>query len=209
MLKFLIGPALVGAGYAAGSYYGADAEQTVHKSPSATYEVIEQALNNMPTSGMTSFEGGTAVRYELKVERAPGEKLVATLFFEGKEGAAAELTFVPQNGGRDTLIKARIHADRSVLRPALAGTDKARLAYAPDWMLNLTFKPLLKQLAGEIESGQSAKLDGIEGGETQAQWEANLNDEQRGDRARWGQYEATAPALDPDAAARNSDRKDD
>ena len=27
MLKFLVGPVLVGAGYAAGSYYGADAEQ--------------------------------------------------------------------------------------------------------------------------------------------------------------------------------------
>jgi len=57
MYKFLIGPALVGAGYATGSFYGADAEQLVHKSPSVTYAAVDQALANIRKSGTTFFDG--------------------------------------------------------------------------------------------------------------------------------------------------------
>ena len=49
---------------------------------------------------------------------------------------------------------ARIHSDHTVLRTALAGTNKARLAYAPDWMLNLAMRPLLQQLATQIEQAK-------------------------------------------------------
>ena len=204
MLKFLIGPVLVGAGYAAGSYYGADAEQLVHKSPSVTYAAIDQALGNMRTSGTTFFDGGTPVPYEIKADRTPDEKVVVHLLFAGRQGAEADIDLLPRDGGSSTLLTTRIHADRSVLRNALAGTDKARLAYAPDWMLNLTFKPLLQQLASQIEQGQSARFEMVSEGEAEAQWEANLSDEQRNQIAEWRQYDATRPAVDPDEAARNS-----
>jgi hypothetical protein len=200
MVKFLIGPALVGAGYVAGSFYGADAEQLVHKSPSVTYAAVEQALANMSASGTTFFDGGTPLPYELKVDRTLDQKLVVTLLFAGKQGAEAELSFTPQNDGKDTLVATRIHGDRSVLRNALAGTSKARLAYAPDWMLNLSAKPVLKQLAEQIEQGETASL-GLTAGEAQAQWESNLSDEQRQQVAEWRQYEATRPAVDPNAHA--------
>jgi hypothetical protein len=200
MLKFLIGPVLAGTGYVVGSYYGSDAEQLVHKSQDKTYEAIDNALSNMRQSGMTSFDGGTPVPYEIKVERTPDEKLAVMVFFSGKQAGETDFTFVPQNGGHDTLIKTQIHADRTVLRPALAGTDKARLAYAPDWMLNLTAKPLLQQLATQIEQGQRAEL-GMTAGEAQAQWEAGLNDEQRAQVSEWRQYDATRPSVDPNAAA--------
>jgi hypothetical protein len=203
MLKFLIGPLLVGGGYAAGSYYGADAEQAIHKSPAVTYAAIEDALASMRTSGTTFFDGGTPMPYSLKLDRTPDAKLVVTLFFAGKEGADAEITLVPQNGGNDTLVKANIHANRSVLRTALAGSDKARLAYAPDWMLNLSLKPLLNELATEIEEGRSARVAGLTEADAEARWEANLTDEQRAGVAQWRQYQATEPVLDPDAAARN------
>jgi hypothetical protein len=203
MLKFLIAPVLAGAGYAAGSYYGADAEQLVHKSPSAAYEAIDLALGNMRSSGTTFFEGGTPLPYEIKVDRTPAERLVIHLLFAGKQGAEADIEFRPTDGGNSTLIAMRIHSDRSVLSTALAGTDKARLAYAPEWMLNLTFKPLLKQLAAQIEQGQSARFEVISEGEAEAQWEANLSDEQRNHMAEWRQYEATQPAVDPNAAAQN------
>jgi hypothetical protein len=203
MLKFLIGPALAGAGYAAGSYYGADAEQLVHKSPSVTYAAIGQALDNMRTSGTTFFDGGTPMPYEIKADRTPDQKVVIHLLFAGKEGAEADIDLVPKDGGNSTLIAARIHADRSVLRTALAGTDKARLAYAPDWMLNLSFKPLLQQLAMQIEQGQSARFEGMSEGEAEAQWENNLSEDQRNQMAEWRQYDATRPSLDPDAAAQN------
>ena len=201
MLKFLIGPALVGAGYTAGSYYGADARQLVHTSPAVTYAAVEQALANTRQSGTTFFDGGTPMPYRINVDRTLNEHLVIHLLFNGQQGAEADLTFAPQNDGKDTLITTRIRADRSVLRNALAGTSKARLAYAPDWMLNLTARPLLQQLAQQIEQGQPASLDGSTGSDAEAQWEANLTADQREQVSEWHQYEATKPSVDPDAAA--------
>jgi hypothetical protein len=40
-------------------------------------------------------------------------------------------------------------------------------------------------------------------GEAEAQWENNLSDDQKNDVAEWRQYDATRPAVDPDADARN------
>src|SRR5256885_11503849 len=135
MWKFLIGPMLVGAGWLTGSIYGRDASQVVHKSPDEAYAAVERAVDNVPPSGTTHFDGGQPVAYELKVERTPEQRLVVSLWFAGRQGAEADLMFAPENGGKDTRITARIHGDRAVLRPALAGTDKARLGFAPDWML--------------------------------------------------------------------------
>jgi hypothetical protein len=201
MLKFLIGPVLVGAGYGVGSYYGSDAEQLVHKKPTQTYAAVEAALGNVRQSGTTSFDGGTPVPYELHIDRTLDQRLIVTLLFAGQEGAEADIDFTPRDNGASTLIATHILAERSVLRPVLAGTSKARLAYAPDWMLNLTFKPVLQQLAGQIEKGEIARFDGMSEGEAQAQWESNLSDEQRGEVAQWRQYDATRPAVDPDADA--------
>jgi hypothetical protein len=203
MLKFLIGPVLVGIGYLTGSYYGSDAQQVVHRAPGETYTAVEQALDNIRQTGTTSFEGGTPVAYEMKIDRTPDQRLVITLLFNGLQGAVADIAFTPQNDGKDTLIATRIHTDHSVLRTALAGTDKARLAYAPDWMLNLTMKPVLKQLAAQIEQGQAATFQGMSPGEAEAQWESQLNEEQRQEVADWRQYDATRPAVDPTADAQH------
>ena len=203
MLKLLIGPVLVGAAYAAGSYYGADAEQLVHKSPSITYAAVEQALANMPQSGTTFFEGGKPAHYEIRIDRSLDQALLVTLFFEGKEGGEVAIDFTSRDGGASTLVASRIHANRAVLRQVLAGTSQSRMAYAPDWMLNLTFKPVLQQLASQIEQGQSAKIPALGEGEAEAQWESNLSDEQRNQMDEWRQYDATRPATDPNAAAQH------
>jgi hypothetical protein len=201
MLKFLIGPMLVGGGYLAGSIYGSDAEQLVHKSPSATYAGVEQALGNVRQSGTTFFEGGTPMPYELRIDRTLDQRLLVTVFFAGRQGAQADVTFTPRDGGASTLVATRIHADHRVLRAALAGTSEARLAYAPDWMLNLTFKPVLRQLAEQIEQGQATSLGPMSEGEAEAQWEANLSDEERQQMAAWRQYDATRPSVDPSSEA--------
>jgi hypothetical protein len=204
MWKWLIGPALLGTGCVAGSVYGRDAEQVVHKSPADTYAAVEQALDNMRQSGMTSFDGGTPMPYEIRIDRAYNERLDVTLLFAGKEGAEAELDFAPVGGGKDTFVKARIHGDHGVLRSALAGTSRARLAYAPDWALNLAARPLLQQLAQQIEQGETAQIaPPMTQADAEAQWEQNLTDEQRGEVQQYHQYEATRPTTDPDADARN------
>lgn len=202
MLKLLLGPLLLGVGYAAGSYYGSDTEQVVNKSPSVTYSAFGEALDSLKPSGTTSFEGGIPVQYELRVERTVNQKLVVALLFAGRTGAEVDIDFIPEGGGARTRVAARIHADRTVLRKILDGTSRARLAYAPDWMLNLTFKPVLGQLAGEIERGDLARIEGVSQGETEAQWESALPDDQRQKLAEWRQYDATRPATDPEADAR-------
>jgi hypothetical protein len=69
-------------------------------------------------------------------------------------------------------------------------------------MLNLSFRPLLRQLADQIESGQTLQIE-AGGDQTEAQWESNLSVEERDQVAQWRQEEATHPTVDPDAAARN------
>lgn len=198
MYKFLIGPALMGAGYVAGRVYGADAEQLVHKSPAASYAAVEQALDNLRPSGTTSFEGGTPVPYEFKIDRIADQHLTVILSFNGQPAAEADLDFIGKNDGKDTLLVTKIHSVHSVLRTALAGTDKAKLAYAPDWMLNLAARPLLQKLAAQIEEGGSAGdfMQDWTPGQAEAQWEANLNSEQREDVSQAQQYDATRPVVD-------------
>ena len=200
MRKLLIGPALTGVGYAAGAYYGAEAQQLVHKSPDETYEGVSHALDNMPQRGTTQLEGGKPVPFELRVDRELDKQLVIHVLFDGREGGQTEIDFAPQADGKDTIVTAKAHGERAVLSEALAGTSKARLAYAPDWMLNLfAVRPLLQQLAQQIESGQQAQI----GEMTEADWEASLPADQQREMEEARQYDASRPMVDPDADARN------
>jgi hypothetical protein len=202
MWKWFIGPTLVGTGWLAGSVYGRDAEQLAHKSPDDTYAAVEQALGDLPESGTTSFDGGTPMPYQIKVDRTPERQLLVTLSFAGRQGARAEFDFADRDGGKATMITVHVHGDHQVLYQALAGTSRARLAYAPDWMLNLAARPLLAEIAQEIERGEMAKFTGpTSEGEAEAQWEQNLGEEQRNNVQEWRQYDATRPTSDPDTAA--------
>jgi hypothetical protein len=196
--KLLIGPVLTGAGWIVGSYYGAEAQQVVHKSPSDTYDGISRAIDNMHSSGTTHFEGGTPMPYEIRAERTADQQLVVHLVFDGHEGATTELHFVPQDDGKDTMVSGKVHTDRSVLRQALAGTSSARLAYAPDWMLNLLMvRPLLQKLGQQIEQGQEMQVPGM----SEAEWESSLSPDQQRQEQEWRQYDASRPTVDPDADA--------
>lgn len=208
MWKLLSGPLLMGAAYIGGSIYGRDAEQIVHKSPSETSDAIDATLANIQPSGTTHFEGGTPMPYEIKVAHGDNRHLTVTVLFDGKQGAAATIDFLPQDGGKATLITAQVHGDHAVLRQALAGTDKAKLAYAPDWMLNLSARPLLAQIAGEVERGEMS--DPTQGPTSQAEWEGQLPPDQREQVQEWRQYDAARPTTNPDADAQqymNGDRQ--
>jgi hypothetical protein len=201
MLKFLIGPLLLGVGYIVGSIAGRDSEQLVHKSPSETYAAIEAAADNVPHSGTTFFDGGRPMPYQIKVDRTPDDRLALSLLFGGQLGAEAEFQLTPENGGRDTLVTVHLHGSPSVLRTALAGTSKAKLAYAPDWMLNLTARPMLRQLAEQIERGGGASLAPSGDSSPQEPWESNLTTAQQEQAGEWQQDQATRPAVDPNTDA--------
>lgn len=202
MWKFLLGPLLLGVSYAVGSIYGADAEQLVHKPADEVYSAMSDTVDGPSQSGTMQLEGGKPVPYEVKVERTPGQRLLVRLIMDGREGAEAAVDFAAADGGAATLMKVQVHADHAVLRGALAGTDKAKLAYAPDWMLNLTAKPLLRQLAEQIEKGQA--IGGpMQGFQTRAEWESSLPPDKQEQVQEWREYDASRPTLDPDAAAEN------
>jgi hypothetical protein len=159
---------------------------------------VSHALDNMPQSGTTQFDGGKPVPFELRVDRQLDRQLIVHVLFAGREAGSTQIDFAPQNGGKDTMITAKAHGERAVLTDALAGTSKARLAYAPDWMLNiLTVRPLLQQLAQQIETGQQAEIPGM----SQADWESSLPPDQQREVQQYRQYEASRPTVDPDADA--------
>ena len=202
MWKFVLGPVLMGIGYIVGSIYGESVEQVVHKRPATVYSAMSRMLSARAHGGTMRFDEGAEVPYKLTIERTPGERLVAHLMLDGRQGAEADIQFKPQDDGEATLMTARVRADRSVLREALAGTSKARLGYAPDWMLTLTLKPLLRQVGEQIEQGAPANAQVF------ASAEAQMSPEQREQLGKWRQYDATRPTLDPDRAARKYLGKD-
>lgn len=200
MWKWLIGPVLTALGYAAGSYYGSDAEQIVHKSPEEVRTAVAQALTDR--GGTMELEGAAKpIPYEVRVDDAEGGKLTAHLIMDGRQGGEADVTFTPEDNGAATLVAVRIHADRKVLGDTLAGTSKARLAWAPDWMLNLASHQVLRALAGQIESGE-AIADPLQDAPSQADQEAQLPPDKQKQLQEWRQYDASRPMTDPNAAAK-------
>lgn len=178
----------------AGSFLADDVRQVVQKRPAVVYDNVSTALANTPMSGTMQLEGGELVPYRLKVDRGPGEHLVVHLMLDGGEAGQIDLSFTPENGGESTLIIAKVASDGKVVREELAGTDKAKLGYAPDWLLNFAFGKSLREAAVEIEKG-SFVFDPVGGGE------ASMTVEEQQQIDRWRQYEATRPTTDPNAAA--------
>jgi hypothetical protein len=200
MWKLMIGPALLGGGYIAGSVYGRDSEQVVHKDPATVYAAVEQAIDGARQSGTMQLEGGAPVEYELRVDRTPEQQLLVHVLMNGVEGASGLFRLTPESGGKDTLVALKVHTDHSVLRSALAGTDKAKLAYAPDWMLNIAARPVLQKLAEQIEKGELV-ADPTQGFTSQAEWESQLPPDQQKEMQEWRQYDAARPMVDPNADA--------
>jgi hypothetical protein len=196
MWKFLLGPLLLGAVCLFGSIYGADAEQVVHKPPSKVRAAVREAIAVAP-SGTVPLDGGQPLSYEMRIERISDEQMVVTMMMNGKQGAETQLRFTPQNDGKDTLVTANVHTEHAVMREALAGSSKAKLGYAPDWVFNLTIRPLLKKFAEQTEQGGA--MDGL----MDSRSRGDMSPEEERQLQEWRQYDATRPAVDPNQAARN------
>ncbi|MCL6699591.1 hypothetical protein LZ496_12455 [Sphingomonas sp. NSE70-1] len=153
MKMFLIGPALLGAAHVAGSIFADDTREIVRQRPAFVYSTVSQALANTPESGTMEFESGPPVPYSISVDRNPGRNMVIHVKFNGREAGQIDLRFLPENGGKETLMIARVESDGKVVREELAGTEKAKLGYAPDWLLTFAFGRSLRETAQEIERG--------------------------------------------------------
>jgi hypothetical protein len=201
MWKFLLGPILLGTICIAGSIFGADATQIVHKPPSVVREAVTQAITNA-ASGTIPLEGGKPLAYELRREWLYDDEMVVTIMMTGEQGAVTRLRFTPQDDGKATLVTAKIHTEHPVMRRALAGSSKAKLGYAPDWVFNLTFRPSMKKFAEQIEGG-GAVGDPTQGFQSQADWQAGLSPDEQRRLEEWQQYDASRPMVDPNEAAQS------
>ena len=200
MRKLLIGPALLGATCLGGSLYGSDARQVVHKNPEVVYAAVARAIDTGERRGTMQIES-VKVPYEVEVDRVPDERLVVRLMMNGRQGGEGQIGFAPENGGKDTLMTLKVHTDHKVIGEAFAGTSKAKLAFAPDWLLNLAAKTLLQQVAEQIEQG-ALVANPAQAYLSQADWEASLPPEKQREVQEWRQYEASKPMVDPSADAK-------
>lgn len=195
---FLIGPALLGLVHLTGSILKNDTTQIVRKRPATVYASLSNAIAVSPLSGTMQLEGGKPVPYRVRVDRTPGERLVLHMLLDGREAGQVDVAFTPENGGEATLMTAKVNSVGKVIREELAGTDKAKLGYAPDWVFNFAIGGTLKELAAQIEQGTlmagptRSFMGGAEGG---------MSTKEREQREAWRQYNATRPTTDPNAAA--------
>ena len=150
---FLIGPALLGGAHILGSSLSDDTRELVRKPPAAVYANVSQALASWPQTGSWQLEGAPPIPYRISVDRTPRERLVVHVMFNGRKAGQVDLNFTPANGGKETLIIAKVGSDGRVIREELAGTDKAKLGYAPDWLLTFAFGKSLTDAAPALESG--------------------------------------------------------
>jgi hypothetical protein len=195
---FLIGPALLGLIHLTGSILANDVTQLVRKSPATVYANLSSAIAISPLSGKMQLEGGKPVPYRVRVDRTPGERLVLHLMLDGREAGQVDVGFTSQDGGQATLMTANVDSDGKVIREELAGTDKAKLGYAPDWVFNFAIKGTLKELAAQIEQGtlMAEPTRSLTGGDA-----SEMSAEEREQRDAWRQYNATRPTTDPNVAA--------
>jgi hypothetical protein len=201
MLKFLIGPVLAVIVWVVGSYYGRNAEQLVHKSPNAVYaalsNIVDESKERDPT---VKREDGRPMQMALDVTaHDPGKSLSMQLLFDGQAAVTADVTLTPEQDGKATLMKVKLHGDHAVLRDKLAGSKQARLAYAPDWLLNLTFRPVLKSIGEDIDKEQD--FASILRSGSEAQGAGTLSPDQQRQMEQAQQYEAARPITDPNADA--------
>jgi hypothetical protein len=195
---FLIGPALLGVVHLTGSVLANDVTQIVRKRPATVYADLSSAIAVSPLSGTMQLEGGKPVPYRVRVDRTPGERLVLHMLLDGREAGQVDVAFTPENGGEATLMTAKVDSVGKVIREELAGTDKAKLGYAPAWVFNFAISGTLKELAAQIEQGTltAQPTRSFMGGA-----EGEMSAKEREQREAWRQYNATRPTTDPNAAA--------
>jgi hypothetical protein len=151
-------------------------------------------------SATLTRQDGRKVETALNIANSdPDKSMAIQLTFDRQPGVSAHVTLTPQEGGAATLMAVKLHGNYAVLHDMLAGTKEARLAYAPDWLLNLTFRPVLRALGEDIEKERG--FASLSGGESQADWEAKLSPGEQQQVAAWRRYEAARPATDPNADA--------
>lgn len=200
-----------GAGlWALGGGAGADAEVTVHKPPQAVYAAVSDAFDQMEISEVIPADDGSTVAFQVTVEREPGESLSSAVLVDGEEAARVEFTVSAEDGGAATRLTGDLEVDQAVLQKHLADGPNQDVTKIPEFAFDMAMKAALKDMAEKIEAGMPLASPGQSLAALRMQHRqgtpSNVNEQMAQATRRYAEQEkmrqATQPALDPNAAAR-------
>jgi hypothetical protein len=190
---------------------GHDAEQLVKKDPSTVYQAFAGAFEEGAMGGASQYSNLWNGGYQVFVNKRSATKLDVVTKFDGKTSSEVHFTFTPKDGGKATLVDADVAVDTAVMRKAFVGTPKENLANIPEPAFKQGMQRMMAKYAERIEAGMPLNSSS-EGWQTAAmdlppEFYEGMSDEQRAAIRQHGEEErqdaASAPTLDPDAAAKN------
>jgi hypothetical protein len=176
---------------------GADASQVFHQKPDVVYDAFVEAWSS------TNNDAIGEVPIEVQTEKTEDKKLDVKVLINHETATEAHFTFTPQKDGAETLVKASVSVDQTVMRKAFAGTEAgARFANIPDFAYRMAMQRMLQKWAGRLDSGMPM----TDGYATAFAKPSELdpsyaNSESRYEQRR-KQEKASEPMVDPDANAR-------
>jgi hypothetical protein len=189
---------------------GHDARQVIKAEPAAVYAAFGDAFSQGAVGGASQYSNLWHGGMQTFVEKPSGTAMDVITKFDGKPATAVHFTFTPQNGGKATLVEADVTVDHAVMHDALAGTPMAAQGNLPDGAFVAGMQRLMSKYAVRMEAGMPLN-DASEGwmtagGDPPPEFYEGMPEEQRAqiqrDEQQRGEEAATAPAVDPDAAAR-------
>ncbi|HEX6740904.1 MAG TPA: hypothetical protein VF079_03805 [Sphingomicrobium sp.] len=181
---------------------GHDAEQIVRKDPSTVYSAIDGAFSEIADQG----NNGRAAEHGqvTTIERVANKSLDLTVTIEGKQAMHMRFGVEPEKGGAETRLTGDWEIDQKVLRDAVRkeGGDVA-MPTLPNFVLDAAMKKLLSEMGEKIEAGEPLDTSSHSFAMTSSPQSLPTSDYERRYREQQAQRQASAPMMDPDAAARN------
>jgi hypothetical protein len=189
---------------------GHDARQVIKAEPDAVYSGFADAFSQGSMGGASQYSNLWHGGMQTLVEKPSGTAMDVVTKFDGKLATAVHFTFTSQNGGKATLVEADVSVDHAVMHEALAGTPMEAKGNLPDAAFAAGMQRLIAKYAARMEAGtplnETSEGWMTAGGDPPPEFYEGMPEEQRAEIRRHDEERneeaATAPAVDPDAAAR-------
>jgi hypothetical protein len=195
-----------------GTGTGHDARQMVKEDPATVYKAFAGAFEEGAMGGASQYSNLWNGGFQIFVEKPSATKLDVVTKFDGETSSEVHFTFTPKDDGKATLVDADVAVNTAVMHNAFKDTPQQRLGDLPEAAFKLGMQRTMAKYAERIEAGMPLNSPG-EGWQTAAASEPppefyeGMSAEDRAEIRRHDEEEkqesASAPMVDPDAAARN------
>ena len=182
---------------------GHDAEQVVHKDPATVYAAIDSAFSAIADQGNN---GLAAERGQVTtIERLENKSLDLKTSIGGKQALHIRFGFEPGKIASETRLTGDWEIDQQVLRDSVRKEGgEVAMPNLPGFVLDAAMKKLLSEMATKIDAGEPLDTSSHSAlAMTSSPQSLPASDWERRYRDQQAQRQASAPMMDPDAAARN------